>query len=141
MRRLLTRNQFQAVLAGITVAKTSHFVLHRCQLSAPGVVCMSELHSPLKKPLFLHQSVWLGAIVPKRWAKRAVTRNAIKRQIYSLGAVGLANFSPAAFVIRLRKDFSRTQFVSASSTKLNLAVRAELQLLLQSIPRTLGTFL
>ena len=141
MQRLLTRNQFQAVLAESTVAKTSHFVLHRCQLCAPGVVSMSALHSPLKKPLFLHQSVWLGAIVPKRWARRAVTRNAIKRQIYSLGVDGLANLSPAAFVIRLRKNFSRTQFVSASSTKLNLAVRAELHELFQSVRQTLGSSL
>ena len=138
MQRLLTRNQFQAVLAGSTVAKTPHFVLHRCQLSASDAVSISEPHSPLKKPLFLYQTVWLGAIVPKRWAKRAVTRNAIKRQIYSLGSVGLANFSPGAFVIRLRKDFSRTHFVSASSTKLSLAVRAELQDLLQSVSQTLG---
>ena len=135
MHRLLTRNQFQAVLAGSVVAKTPHFVLHRCRLDTPG------FDSSLKKPLFLHQSVWLGALVPKRWARRAVTRNAIKRQIYGLGSVGLVNLAPAAFVIRLRKDFSRTQFVSASSAKLILAVRTELQDLLQSARQALGVFL
>ena len=102
---------------------------------------MPELHLSLKKPLFLHQSVWLGALVPKRWARRAVTRNALKRQIYSIGAVGLANLAPAAFVIRLRKDFSRTQFVSASSSKLILAVRTELQDLLQSVHQAQGATL
>jgi RNase P protein component len=30
------------------------------------------------------QEPWIGALIPKRWAKRAVTRNAIKRQIYTV---------------------------------------------------------
>ena len=34
--------------------------------------------------LFSIEDVWMGALVPKRWARRAVTRNAIKRQIYSV---------------------------------------------------------
>jgi division/cell wall cluster transcriptional repressor MraZ len=37
--------------------------------------------SAAQSPLFAVRDVWLGAMVPKRWAKRAVTRNSIKRQI------------------------------------------------------------
>ena len=70
-------------------------------------------------------------MVPKRWAKRAVTRNAIKRQIYTVSA----DFSPlqpeAAFVVRLRRDFSRKVFLSASSDLLKQAVRTELMQLMQ----------
>ena len=66
-------------------------------------------------------------MVPKRWAKRAVTRNTIKRQIYAVSA----GFSPqddqAAFVVRLRRDFSKQEFHSASSDLLKQTVRAELQ--------------
>ena len=69
--------------------------------------------------------------MPKRWAKRAVTRNAIKRQIYNVSA----DFSPqqkeAAFVVRLRRDFSRKVFLSASSAQLKQAVRSELLQLMQ----------
>ena len=74
----------------------------------------------------------MGAIVPKRWAKRAVTRNAIKRQIYTVSAGFLRNYSQAAFVVRLRKEFSRKEFPSATSDCLIEAVRAEIVALMQA---------
>ncbi len=77
--------------------------------------------------LFAVQDVWLGAMVPKRWAKRAVTRNAIKRQIYSVGSEVEAALCVAAHVVRLRAGFDRKQFTSASSDMLKTAVRQELQ--------------
>lgn len=70
--------------------------------------------------------VWLGAMVPKRWARRAVTRNTIKRQIYAVGAAFEAQLPQAAHVVRLRTAFDRKQFVSATSDQLKQAVRAEL---------------
>jgi ribonuclease P protein component len=75
--------------------------------------------------MFPVADVWLGAMVPKRWAKRAVTRNLVKRQIYTLGA--LAQLAHAAHVVRLRAGFDRKAFVSASSDVLKQAVRRELQ--------------
>lgn len=73
----------------------------------------------------------MGALVPKRWAKRAVTRSAIKRQIYSVSK----DFEPAlpavAHVVRLRAAFDRKQFVSAKSDALGCAVRQELQQLFE----------
>lgn len=69
-------------------------------------------------------------MVPKRWARRAVTRNTIKRQIYTVGATfeeRLAQVAPqSAHVVRLRSTFDRKQFVSATSDQLKQAVRAEL---------------
>jgi ribonuclease P protein component len=70
-------------------------------------------------------------MVPKRWARRAVTRNAIKRQIYIVSVQPDTSLPKAAHVVRLRAGFDRTQFVSATSDKLKAAVRAELQQLLQ----------
>lgn len=65
-------------------------------------------------------------MVPKRWAKRAVSRNAIKRQIYNV-SVEFENALPlAAHVIRLRGAFDRAKFVSAQSDLLRTAVRQEL---------------
>lgn len=81
--------------------------------------------------LFPVQDMWIGAMVPKRWAKRAVTRNAIKRQIYTVSADVAHLYPQAAFVVRLRRDFSRAEFVSASSGPLKQAVRAEVQVLMQ----------
>lgn len=67
-------------------------------------------------------------MVAKRWAKRAVTRNMIKRQAYTVfSGVEL----PAAdYVIRLRSEFSKVNFVSATSTTLKLTVRQELHQLI-----------
>ena len=66
-------------------------------------------------------------MLPKRWAKRAVTRNAIKRQIYAVSREFEAKLPAAAHVVRLRSGFDRKEFVSASSDVLKRAVRSELQ--------------
>jgi ribonuclease P protein component len=73
-------------------------------------------------------------MVPKRWAKRAVTRNAIKRQIYNVSADFAPLFMERAHLVRLRAAFDRSQFISASSDVLKAAVRAELQLLFSRLP-------
>jgi ribonuclease P protein component len=134
VQRLQTRPQFQAVLAGAIVAKTTHFALHRNALDAKPVQAEpGQLADVLAaKPLFPVQDVWLGAMVPKRWAKRAVTRNAIKRQIYTVSADFSHQYPQAAFVVRLRRDFSRKEFISATSEQLKLAVRTEVLALMQA---------
>ena len=71
-------------------------------------------------------------MVPKRWAKRAVTRNAIKRQIYNVSADFSPPQRPAAFVVRLRRDFSRKIFISATSDSLKQAIRTELLALMRA---------
>ena len=129
MQRLKTRPQFQAVLSGGIVAKSTHFALHRNSLAAD--VAAGKIGGrSLELPLFRMQATWIGAIVPKRWAKRAVTRNLIKRQIYSVSADFSLRYPLAAFVVRLRRGFARTEFASASSIHLKQAVRAELRVLM-----------
>lgn len=114
------------------IAKTMHFALHRNALNARATPMPSGRQGEAQG-LFPLQDMWIGAMVPKRWAKRAVTRNAIKRQIYTVSA-GFSHQSPqAAFVVRLRRDFSRTEFVSASSEQLKQAVRAEVRVLMQTL--------
>lgn len=131
MQRLQTRAQFQSVLSGSTLSRTSHFALHSLPLTqafAHGEDAQANAAS--SKPLFATHSLWVGAMVPKRWAKRAVTRNAIKRQIYNACSSLAVDMPVAAYVIRLRSGFDRKQFVSATSDALKQAVRAELQQLL-----------
>lgn len=77
-------------------------------------------------PLFTPTGFWMGAMVPKRWAKRAVTRNAIKRQIYSVSALAQVDLHAAAHVVRLRAGFDKAMFPSATSDALKAAVRLEL---------------
>lgn len=70
-------------------------------------------------------------MVPKRWAKRAVTRNSIKRQIYSVSNDFESALPVAAHVVRLRAGFDRAKFLSATSELLKAAVRQELQQLFE----------
>ena len=74
-------------------------------------------------------------MVPKRWAKRAVTRNAIKRQIYNVSENFCDRLPVAAHVVRLRTTFDRKQFVSATSEALKQAVRQELEQLFERAAR------
>ena len=131
----MTKAQFAAVMSGQTVSRTPHFALHRVALqpnlmskAVDTAAVVSVPGAPaLNKPLFAVQDTWLGVIVPKRWAKRAVTRNTIKRQIYAVSTDSSCHLPPAAHVVRLRAGFDRAEFISATSDKLKIAVRAELQ--------------
>ncbi len=72
---------------------------------------------------------WLGLVVPKRHARRSVTRSLVKRQIRA--AVGQAMAQPQAlrpglWVVRLRSPIDRQRFPSAASGALRQAMHAEL---------------
>ena len=136
MQRLKTRAQFEAVLSGgSTVSRTEHFALHRSGFG-PTPQPDSSRDSSSTGPgsgrtqalLFAdRQQPWIGAVIPKRWARRAVTRNAIRRQIYTVSQDFEAALPAAPHVVRLRAGFDKAEFVSATSVKLKAAVRAELQ--------------
>ena len=110
MRRLKTHSQFRAVLAGPRIASTAHFVLHQCDLTNVGLRPVNRIvhdgGAEAPGPELRSEPV-MGAMVPKRWAKRAVTRNMIKRQIYTVASTA----APA---------------LPASSTALKHVVRQEL---------------
>lgn len=117
-------------MAGQTVSRTAHFALHRVTLSSPVVTdVLTGPGSARPQALFAVQAPWIGAVIPKRWARRAVTRNTIKRQIYAVVQEFAASLPSAAHVVRLRSAFDRAQFISATSDALRRAVRAELQAL------------
>jgi ribonuclease P protein component len=124
VQRLKTKAQFEAAMAGGTVSRTAHFVLHRAAPQVP-----TESPGPAssgRQALFAVHEASIGVVLPKRWAKRAVTRNGIKRQIYSVSASFEQQLPKMAHVVRLRSDFARAQFPSAWSDALKASVRAEL---------------
>ena len=100
------------------IAKSPHFALHCRDLFS------FEGQAPESPPVVREPVI--GALLPKRWAKRAVTRNAIKRQIFQVVQEFENLLAGFAYVVRLRQAFDRTQFVSASSSALKDAVRQEL---------------
>lgn len=73
---------------------------------------------------------WLGCVVPKRLARRAVTRNLIRRQIRSVAHQQAHRLHAGLWLIRLRAAFSADQFPSAASKALKAAARHELEQLL-----------
>lgn len=126
--RLRTRAQFQALLAEPALARTAHFALHRQPPVAAGADAPG--HAALFAP---PEAAWIGALVPKRWARRAVTRNAIRRQIYAVADSLAPPLAAGAHLVRLRSAFAPRQFPSASSPALKRAVRTELQQLFAKI--------
>ena len=126
-------------MAGGTVSRTPHFVLHRAPLAPAGDAARPDSASVPQAgghALFaVHDEAWMGAIVPKRWAKRAVTRNGIKRQIYTVSEAFASRLPAAAHVVRLRMDFARKEFPSAWSDALHDSVRGELLQLFEQARR------
>jgi ribonuclease P protein component len=129
---LRNAQQFSTVMQqGRIVARSKHFVLHAAcwrpvTATSSGAVdsAWSVTPFPANAPA---ATVYLGAIVAKRWARRAVTRNLVKRQIRHV----MQERTPVlphclAIVVRQRAGFDPRQFISASSAALRAAVRQEL---------------
>jgi ribonuclease P protein component len=106
---------FQEILKIRAFAKTEYFALHR-KIVSNELTKMSEF-----------TSLCVGVIVPKRWAKKAVTRNAIKRQIYILTSDLAGHFKNEQHVIKLIKSFDKNQYMSATSKAFKANVRVEIQ--------------
>ena len=118
---------FQAALSSKPVARTEHFVLHHAQLSTAG---LDDVNPPVDDRL------QVGLVVPKRHAKRSVTRNLIKRQARSAFDARAAAMTGGNWVLRLRAPFDAKLFSSASSVALSVSVRNELGRLFQAAPLT-----
>lgn len=124
MERLKQWSEFQAVMSAGTVARTPHFVLHQWQPSVKASTGSGFEETPT---LFVDGVLKMGALTPKRWAKRAVTRNLIRRQVHAVSREFEKDLAPTAYVVRLRATFNQQQFTSASSQLLKQTVRDELK--------------
>jgi len=137
---------FERVLGRQSRARSAHFALHHLSANpAPSAwhaaqlrTASAELSTGDSQPV--HKSVdqdppaapegcWVGIVVPKRHAKRSVTRALLKRQIRAAFAER-PGMPPGLWVVRLRSPFDRQKFPSAASDALRAAARAELAQLL-----------
>jgi ribonuclease P protein component len=73
------------------------------------------------------QNHWIGCVVPKRHAKRSVTRSLLKRQIRSMFERHAATLPAGQWLVRLRAPFAPKVFVSAASEALRRTARDELE--------------
>lgn len=87
--------------------------------------------SPAPEPA-VPRGHWLGFVVPKRLAKRAVTRNLIRRVARASLEAQLRDgcaLPNGLWALRLRAPIDRKQFPSAASDALRAALRDDLALL------------
>lgn len=131
----LSGEAFGSLLSAPVVSKTTHFVLHSRRHGAVS----PEL--PTDDAPDRHQSVdklpdarlGLALAIPKRHAKRAVTRNLMRRQMRQAVHRHVNAMHGGDWLIRLRAPFDRRCFPSAASAALALAVRGELDQLLRGV--------
>ncbi|CAK7021553.1 ribonuclease P protein component [Saezia sanguinis] len=125
--RLQTHAQFEAVLQQSVSISNFYFVLHHGASKLSTEPQQEKLQSV--DNLFF-QGSRLGLIIPKRWAKRAVTRSLVKRQCRAQFALAAADLPAGDWIIRLRRSLDSGQWNSASSPALKQHVRQEIQHLL-----------
>ncbi len=68
--------------------------------------------------------------MPKRHARRSVTRSLLKRQIRGVFNQHVVQLPAGQWLVRLRQPFASAKFLSASSEVLRRAAREELDALL-----------
>jgi ribonuclease P protein component len=143
--RITRAQDFERVLKTSSQARSPHFAVHHLasvpsvpkkpaaklastELStsgaAIGVNPVDDIVSGVPAKAAVH-GVWLGMVVPKRHAKRAVTRTLLKRQIKAVMDLQ-EPVPPGLWVVRLRAPFDRTVYVSAASKALSAVAREEL---------------
>jgi ribonuclease P protein component len=142
--RLIHKADFERLMSAPTWSRSAHFALHHlsCGPAAPSRrlpgakadKISTDLPVILAEPVDNRPAqVWAGAMVPKRHARRAVTRNLLKRQIRQAFARHEAVLPPGLWLVRLRRMFAPAEFVSARSGLLADAARGELDELLRRV--------
>jgi ribonuclease P protein component len=140
MARLVVSADFERVLGSRSRASTVHFAVHHLPAADPAPAAAVDAPVPEELSTIPEEigerpvddlpgepARRLGVVVPKRHARRAVTRSLLKRQIYAAGGRHAASLPHGLWIVRLRAPFDRTRFVSAASSALREAARAELE--------------
>lgn len=157
VQRLVQSADFERVLGAPQKARSPHFAVHfvaaqpagrsprqpsgdssvaadaetsgdKLSTDVVGVPALPVDDLPLQAPA----GRWLGLVVPKRHARRAVTRTLLKRQIRAVVGEQAEQLPPGLWVVRLRAPFDVRQFRSAASQALRDAARAELQKMIRA---------
>jgi ribonuclease P protein component len=148
--RIVRSADFERVLGTPTRARSAHFAVHHLpdvpgRPAVPrskrlaGELSTGQAPNELKSvddsaPAAPLTGCWLGTVVPKRHAKRAATRNLIKRQMRRAAAAQAA-LPAGLWVVRLRTPFPVQSFPSAASEALSVAAAEELAHLLADAAR------
>lgn len=136
---LVHKTDFERLLATAPRWRSAHFAVHHVagRPSAPPrplrEAAAGELSTDTAPaapaPVDELPGCWLGSVIPKRHARRAVTRNLLKRQVRAALARHAPTLPAGLWLVRLRSPFAPTLFPSAASGALRAAVRGELDTL------------
>lgn len=149
LQRLVHKADFERLLASRSRLRSAHFALHHvaegpalpkkpARLQEKGDLSTGVVNNCLKPVDNSVTAHWLGCVVPKRHAKRSVTRSLFKRQMRSVFEKHAASLPTGLWLLRLSQGFMVTEFVSARSEALAQAVRLELDALLTSHQKRQG---
>ena len=138
--RLVQAADFQRLLAVSPRQRSTHFVVHYVRgepvrphkpvPKQPAPELSTDTARILSLPVDKSpEGRWLGCVVPKRHAKRSVTRTTLKRQIRAAADRHEAALPTGLWLVRLRQPFAVRDFPSADSPALRAAARAELDAL------------
>jgi ribonuclease P protein component len=141
VRRLVHKADFVRLLDVYAKERSAHFAVHHVASAPQGLVRVAAETGSTVLSTAVEQlspravdnspaAVWIGCVVPKRHARRAVTRNLLKRQIRQAFERHAAGLPRGIWLVRLRTAFAPRQFVSAASPALLQAARQELDALL-----------
>jgi ribonuclease P protein component len=143
--RLPRPADFESVLAAPAKARSAHFAAHHLpsrpqqrrdrRESDPETKLSTGGPAGCPQPVDDHSirastTWWFGVVVPKRHARKATTRNLLRRQIRGAMARHHAQLARGMWLVRLRAPFDPRRFKSASSAELRSAARIELDALL-----------
>lgn len=143
--RLVNKADFERLLSTRFWARSAHFAVHHLPASPMPPVRPRATSNPgdlstgpapgCPQPVddlstAAPAGLWLGCLVPKRQARRAVTRNLLKRQARAAFVRHAERLPRGLWLLRLRQPFSAELYPSAASEALARAVRAELDQLL-----------
>ncbi len=142
--RLCSKADFERLLSLRPCMRSVHFAIHHVALgptmgpeaSNEGKarkLCTEDAPAKLESVDNLGDTHLLGFVLPKRHAKRSVTRNLLRRQIRSAMLNHQRQLPHGLWLVRLRSPFPRDQFVSASSNALRLAASQELAHMLSAV--------
>lgn len=130
----LQASDFEQALTSRACARTEHFALHHLPVrTAPAESKLSTVGSS-QDVSAVDDRRRLGLVVPKRHARRAVTRNLVKRQGRATFERHAAALAAGDWVLRLRAPFDSARFRSAASQALRALVRSELDTLWLASP-------
>jgi ribonuclease P protein component len=136
--RLVRSADFERALGMPACARSAHFALHHVASASdrPDLSTSTGLARAGAVDEFTPRTLRLGSVVPKRHARRSVTRSLIKRQIRAAVGRHAERLAGGCWVVRLKAPFEAARWPSAASQSLRDNARAELDAILQRAPRS-----